>query len=155
DLDARGMRADSPPHLRLTVGGVPITLHHGPTTRPHEPDDAERSEFLRLFEATLERFRPDVLVGYGGSPLPAEVFARARARGVATIFALHNFRYARPGPFADADAVIVPSRFAADYYREALGLDGTVLPDLVECDRARAEQVEPRYVTFINPIAEK
>ncbi|HWE40547.1 MAG TPA: glycosyltransferase [Isosphaeraceae bacterium] len=155
EVGARGVRADEPRQLRLTVGGVPIAMHRGPTTRPHEPEDDEREEFLRLVEATLDRFRPDVLVGYGGSRLVAEVFARARARGVATVFTLHNFDYRVTWPFADVDAVLVPSRFAADYYREALGLECTALPYLIDPGRVRAEARDPRYVTFVNPIPEK
>src|SRR5947209_17533517 len=37
--------------LRVTAGGVPVTLLQGPSTRPHVPDDAERAAFLRLAEA--------------------------------------------------------------------------------------------------------
>lgn len=106
-----------PAHLRLNVRGVPITLHLGPTTRSRAVDDAERGEFFRLFEAALERFRPDVVVSYGGDRINREVLATARARGIATVFPLHNFNYRDPGSFADADAVIVPSRFAADHCR--------------------------------------
>lgn len=114
-MDARGVRADVPTHLTLTLRSVPVTVHQGPTTMPHEPEPNEAEEFLRLFENTLERFRPDVLVGYGGHSLARTLFARAMARGVATVFALHNFLYTSPEPFADVDAVMVPSRFAAEY----------------------------------------
>lgn len=154
-VDARGVRADGPTHWRLVVGGVPVTIHQGPTTRPHLPDQDEAGEFLRLLDAAMERFRPEVLVGYGGDRLSRTVFARARARGLATVFALHNFQYDRPEPFEDIDAVIVPSRFAAVYYREAIGLDCNVLPNLIDPARARVEDREPKYLTFVNPSTEK
>jgi len=150
-----GVRAHAPPHSRRNDRGVPITLHHGPTTRPHHPDVLETAEFLELFEATYDRFRPDILVGYGGSRIAAETFARARSRGVVTVFALHNFLYTGPEPFADVNVVLVASQFSAEHYREALGLDCTVLPYLVDHERVRAELREPKYVTFVNPSHEK
>jgi len=43
-------------------------------------DDAERGEFLRLFEAALERYPPGMLVGNGGDRINREVLPTA-ARG--------------------------------------------------------------------------
>ncbi|HEX8203589.1 MAG TPA: glycosyltransferase, partial [Isosphaeraceae bacterium] len=154
-FDAGGVRPEVPDHFRLSVRGVPVTLHRGPTTRPHEPDDAEGREFLQLFDAVAARFRPEVVVGYGGSRLARAVFARARAAGAATVFVLHNFGYRSAEPFADVDAIVVASRFAAERYREALGLECIVLPNPVDFDRVRVEQPEPRFVTFVNPATEK
>jgi glycosyltransferase involved in cell wall biosynthesis len=154
-LDARGLRADVPPHYRLTVSGVPVTLHRSPITRPHQPDEAECMEFLRLFKTTLDRFQPDILVNYGGDGLAHEIRSRASVRGVAVVFALHNFNYRSAAPFTTTDAVIVPSRLAADHYRTAIGLDCAVLPNLIDLGRARAEVRDPRYVTFVNPSFEK
>jgi len=150
-----GVRAHGSPHSRRTDRGVPITLYHGTNTRPHHPDALETAEFLELFEATYDRFRPDVLVGYGGSRIATETFARARRRGVATAFMLHNFLYTDPEPFADVDAVVVASRCLADHYRTTLGLECTVLSNLVDHERVQADEQEPKYVTFVNPSHEK
>lgn len=152
-VDTRGVKVGPPPPDRIVIGGVPLTLHRGMAARSQAFDAAESREFLALYEATLDRFRPDVLVNYGGDALSREV--RARARGIAVVFPLHNFSYPDPRPFADADAVIVPSRFAADHYRRALGLDCTVLPNLIDFARVRPASRDPRYVTFINPSYEK
>jgi hypothetical protein len=108
-FDARGFHTDDPPHFRLTVNGVPVTVHRSPSTRPHDPGDIERAEFLQLLKTTLDRFRPDVLIGYGGSLLAQATFAIARARGIVTVFTLHNFGYAHRSAFADIDAVLVRS----------------------------------------------
>jgi|GEM_PF-430425 len=144
-----------PANLRLNVRGVPVTLHLGPTIRSRTLDDAERGAFLRLFEAALERFRPGVVVSYGGDRINREVLATARARGIATVFPLHNLNYRDPASFAHADAVLVPSRFAADYYRRSLGLSCSVLSNLIDHERVRAERTGPGYVTFVNPSIEK
>lgn len=155
NLDARGVRTDAPDSLRLEVRGVPVTVLPHATTRPRNPDEEEGRDFLRLFEEVRRRFRPDVLVGYGGSWLAGEVFRRARASGIATVFMLHNLHYRDLGPFADVDRVCVPSRFAAAYYGKALGLRCQVLPNLVARDRVEVGEVEPRFASFVNPLFEK
>ncbi|WP_169973287.1 glycosyltransferase [Tautonia rosea] len=154
-LDARGVQGETPDSLKLDVRGVPVTVHLHATTRPHNPHQEEGREFLRLFEEVRRRFRPDVVVGYGGSRLAGEVFRRARASGIATVFMLHNLHYGDRRPFADVDHVCVPSRFAAGYYGKALGLRCRVLPNLVDRDRVEAGEVVPRFTTFVNPSFEK
>ena len=49
--------------------------------------------------------------------------------------------------------MLVPSRFSADYYREALGLDCVTFPDIL--DGLRCETNERIYLTFVNPSIEK
>ncbi|MEW4566555.1 glycosyltransferase [Tautonia sp. JC769] len=154
-IDARGGRAGEPWHFRLEDRGVPVTMHRSPSTRLHAPGEEERREFLRLFETVADRFRPDVMVTYGGGRLGPELLARAKARGSATVFALHNLRYDRPEVFGHADRPIAPSRFAAEHYRGVLGREIEVLPNLVDWERVRVERPEPRYVTFVNPSVEK
>ena len=144
-----------PPHYRLQVRNVGLTLHRCPTARNHVPDDAECQSFLRLFDEILVRHRPCVVVSYGGDDLAVAVRRRARSFGAAVVCPLHHLSYRKAAPFADADAVMVPSRFAAAYYRKTLGLECTVLPNLIDFERARAADRVPRYVTFVNPSYEK
>lgn len=51
--------------------------------------------------------------------------------------------------------MLVASSFAAEHYRATLGLRCTVLPNLVDVERARAAERDPRYVVFVNPTPEK
>lgn len=155
DRDEPGSHVGGISAARVIVRGVPITVHRGPSTLAGEPEEAGRREFLCLLDEAFDRLRPDVLVGYGGDRLASEIFARARSRGVATAFTLHNFGYLHSGPFANADAVLVPSRFSAEYHATALGLDCTVQPYLIDIERVRARRHEPRYATFVNPSSEK
>jgi glycosyltransferase involved in cell wall biosynthesis len=154
-VDPRGIRNDAPPQDRRVVRGVPVTVHRGSTKVARETEEAEAREFLELFDSVSARFRPDVLVNFGGDRLSMEIRSRAKARGIAVVFALHNFSYHHAGPFADVDAVIVPSRLASEHYRRTLGLECQVLPNLIDLARIRAERPDPRYVTFINPSFEK
>ena len=154
-IDARGVRSNSPPHFRCRAGNVPVTLHCSPAIRSQAACASEYVEFLSLADIVLDRLRPDVIVNFGGDNLAQEIRARARARGIAVVFALHNFSYHAAALFATADAVIVPSQFAADHYRKTLGLECTVLPNLIDFERVRAITQDPRYVTFVNPSYEK
>jgi len=144
-----------PACLRLVARGVPVIIHEGPTSRLHDPDDDERSEFLHLYAHVMGRFRPREVVAYGGNRLANEVRAHAKARGVTMVFPLHNFRYTNPAPFADVDALIAPSQFMADYYRRALGLECTVLPYLVDLGRVKSVGAGAGFLTFVNPSIEK
>ena len=127
-IDTGGLRSTSPSHVRMIVRNVLATMHLSPSAEHHVPGARECEEFLNLFEATLHRFRPNVLINYGGDQLAHAVRSRARDRGVVVVFALHNFNYHSLTPFSTTDAVIVPSRFAAEHYKQTLGLDCTVLP---------------------------
>jgi len=154
-VDARGLRPDVPAHYRMCVKNVPLTLHRSSTSRPHQPSDSEREDFLKLFEGVLERFQPDVLVTFGGDLLAQAIRVCAREKQAAVVFGLHNFSYPTPDAFTTADSVLVPSQFASDYYRKALGLECSVLPNLVDIERVRARDEERHYLTFVNPSYEK
>ncbi len=154
-VNALGVRAEVPDHFRLTVSGILVSVHRWHVARPHDPEADECSGFLRLLDATLDRFRPHILAGYGGSRIQHEAFRRARDRGIATVFTLHNFSYTRLQPFAHVDAVLVASEFSADFHHEAMGLNCTAIPYLVDFDRVVAEPEERKYVTFVNPTAER
>jgi glycosyltransferase involved in cell wall biosynthesis len=155
DVGPGGITAADPAHLRTAIDGVALTVQRRPTRRLAPPDPFEAAELLALFESTCGRFRPDVLVTYGGDPLTQEVLARGRRAGIATIFALHNFLYTDRSPFAHADAVVVPSQFAADEYARSIGLRCTPLPYVVDPARVRAEDQEPYFLTFVNPCPDK
>lgn len=154
-IGSSGIRHPVPPHIRSEVDGVEIAIHRRPLHRAWDADPEERREFLQLLEGTFSRARPDVLLTYGGDTLTRDILKYARERGTATVFALHNFAYNDAAMFGDVDAVIVPSHFAATYYASALGLECRVLPNPIDFGRLRRGRRDPRYVTFVNPSAEK
>lgn len=140
---------------RVLAKGVEVWLHASPTTRPHVLEGCEIRSYLDLFDRCLDEKRSDVLVTFGGDALAVEIRRRARSRGMAVVFALHNFNYRGRNTFEGVDAVIAPSRFAASYYRRALGLDCIPLPNIVDFDRVRVAKPAPGFVTFVNPSYEK
>jgi glycosyltransferase involved in cell wall biosynthesis len=142
--------------LHFLQGGVPVMICGSPVARSFQaPTHGEGVCFLALFERVLERFRPDLVLTYGGHWLAQEVMAHAKRRGIPVIFALHNFEYHGAELFRPIDAVLVPSRFAQAHYRRTLGLTCTAIPGPWDWTWVRCREVQGRYVTFVNPQPQK
>jgi len=81
----------------LGVNGVRVTVMPTASSRAERsPDPQEAAIFLELAEQVFDRFRPDVLLTYAGHPASLELMRRARERGIAVVFHLHNFGYSEP-----------------------------------------------------------
>ena len=101
--------------LDLTVNGVRVTLYPTASSRAERsPDQREGTVFLELADPVLDRFRPDVILTYGGHPASLELMRRARSRGIAVVFHLHNFCYRDRSAFVNSSAVIYPSALSAE-----------------------------------------
>jgi hypothetical protein len=68
---------------------------HSRADKARSPGEA--GIFLDLADQVLDRFQPYVLLTYGGHPASLELMRRARARGIAVVFHLHNFGYTDAG----------------------------------------------------------
>jgi glycosyltransferase involved in cell wall biosynthesis len=163
-LRAEGVRFQYRPG---DVAGVPCTLYHGvlhgvpahafapAAHRPgRPPSDAEGRAFLELFETARARFRPDVLLTFGGHGFAVPMMRRARQNGAKVVFALHNFAYS-PGPlFSEVDAVLVPSEASRRHYAR-LGIESTAIPGPFNWDRVLCPECPGRHVLFVNPTPAK
>ena len=136
------------------VGQVPVTVYRNQFTRATTTPDEMRG-FLAAFDRFLERNRPDVVLTYGGGPAGEAMIELAKGRGAAVVFGLHNFAYLDAGAFRGVDYVVVPSKFSKRYYRERLGLDCHVMPNVIDFERVKAQGRTPHYLTFVNPQPEK
>lgn len=138
--------------IDLELGGVRATVLPTASSRPgRAPDLAESGRLLGLADRVLARFRPQVLLTYGGHPANLELMRRARHLGIAVVFHLHNFAYQDRAAFADASAVLVPSHFSRRFYARRLGLASTAIPNPLRPGRVVAPEPEPRHLVFINP----
>jgi hypothetical protein len=74
-------------HVRVTI--LPLA-----SSRPNNSPTLDEARcYLELAEHVLDRFRPQVLLTYGAHPVDLELMRRAKLRGVAVVFHLHNFAY--------------------------------------------------------------
>jgi glycosyltransferase involved in cell wall biosynthesis len=136
--------------------GVPVQIYDSPASRRFQAATREDGAcFLALYERVLERFRPDLLLTYGGDWVAQAIMAQAKRRGIPVVFALHNFAYQGAQLFRPVDAVLVPSRFAQNHYRRTLQLICTPIPGPWDWARVCCPEVRGQYVTFVNPQPEK
>lgn len=143
--------------LHFQEHGVPATIFrmHDETGKQPSPDAAEH--FLALFDQVLDQFQPHVLLTYGGQGVGSQIMKRARQRGVRVVFTLRNFAYHNSAFFQHADAILVPSQFSVNHYRNKLGLDSVAIPSPINWSRIRCEPEahNQKYVTFVNPQPNK
>jgi Glycosyl transferase 4-like domain len=80
--------------IDMRVNGVRVTRMPTASSRAERsPDQRESAMFLKLVEQVFDRFRPEVLLTYGGHPASLELMRRARLRGIAVVFNIHIFGY--------------------------------------------------------------
>jgi glycosyltransferase involved in cell wall biosynthesis len=149
-------RGGSAEVVDLEVGGVRVTLMPTASSRAEKsPNPREGGVFLDLADQVFDRFRPQVLLTYGGHPVSLELMRRARARRIAVVFHLHNFGYRDRRGFENVSALIFPSGYSRRFHQRLIGLDGVVIPDPIRLDTVIAEDTKPTYVTLINPQPDK
>jgi glycosyltransferase involved in cell wall biosynthesis len=138
-------------------GGFPVTVFAPDPPAPARPPSPEETAgFLAVLAEAMRRFRPDIVLTYGGDPASRGVVEVAKKAGAKVAFWLHNFAYPDAAAFAGCDAVIVPSQFSREYHREALGIDCVALPPVIDVTRVACERPDRgRFVTFVNPVPEK
>lgn len=134
------------------LNAIPVHVFVPVTSGPRKPPTKEEGRaFLSLLHIVQQRFRPDVLLTYGGQWAAYHILHRAKQNSVKTIFALHNLEYDGADLFQEVDAILVPSRAAREHYRQKLGLASTALPGPWNWNRILCPQVDGRFVTFVNP----
>jgi glycosyltransferase involved in cell wall biosynthesis len=125
----------------LELEGVRVTLLPTAFSRAERaPGPREGAMFLDLADQVLDRFAPEVLLTYGGHPVCLELMRRAKARGVAVVFHLHNFAYNDRRGFGDVSAFIFPSEYSRRHYRRRVGLDGVMIPDPIQLEKVVCRQ---------------
>jgi glycosyltransferase involved in cell wall biosynthesis len=112
-------------------------------------------QFDLLFDAELEAFPPDIVFTYGGLQGDVRRHKRARLKGARIAFCVFNMAYLRRDFFEPIDAVLTPSEFLADRYRQEIGMTSTPLPTPLDLDDVLATDRDPIFITMVNPSVEK
>ncbi|MBI4909536.1 MAG: glycosyltransferase [Acidobacteria bacterium] len=112
-------------------------------------------QFDRLFDRELEAFAPDIIFTYGGEPGDVSRQKRARRKGAVIAFKIGNLGYLQPRFFDHIDAVMTPSNFLANKYREAIGIHSTALPPPLDMEDVVSPAHDPIFMTMVNPALEK
>ncbi|HEY0546417.1 MAG TPA: hypothetical protein VGC91_13650 [Pyrinomonadaceae bacterium] len=162
-LDVRRVLADGGIDVHLTTeGGGATVLRYAHREIEHtllDINDSElsnwqetySSQYDLLFEEELARFRPQILLTYGGQKGDVRRQRRARSLGCHVVFALFNLGYFSSGFFDQVDSVLTPSEFLSTRYREKLDLHSTSLPTPLHLEDVFVPERRPLHVTMINP----
>jgi glycosyltransferase involved in cell wall biosynthesis len=139
------------PTVRYDLKGVRVTTLLTRHNDFHHLDPLEVEQLMFLLEEALRRFSPDVLITQGQPTTPQEAMRRARKRGVATVFWLHNYGYDDPFFYKHADRVLSPSLYLSEHYRQSIGLVSTPIPPPMEWLDVVAPAENRDCVTMVNP----
>lgn len=130
-----------------------------PDDDSYVPSPLTGEVFLEFFRRSLIKIKPDVVLTYGGYWMASKLVSAIRSSGAKSVFFLLNFAYKEKKLFDDVDLTLVLSKFAANAYRERVGIESTAIPPLM-----RKEDVVPetndadsarKYVLFVNPSPNK
>lgn len=128
-----------------------------PEKYTYEPEPDLVAAFVKIFMDLIDQWKPDVLLTYGGHAFMPKLFRYAQSQGVKTVFLLANLAYRSKDLFLAIDAVVVPSDFSKNHYKNKIDLACTVIPCLMKPEMvlANSPPEDRRYVTFINPQPHK
>ena len=111
---------------------------------------------VQLVGERIAEFRPDlVITALEASPAIAAVAVRARVPVLLSI--LDNLYLWLDGPLPETPlmGLICNSLFTRDRVRERFGLSPEVVYPCVRFEDYRITRIEPRFVTFVNPVYHK
>ena len=141
----------------VSVNDPPLTHHLLVTADTARSRITPREELIwfNAFQSTLDRFRPDVILYYGGQVLDMLMTAEARSRGIKIAAILVNGNYSGKRWCQDADLILTDSHATARRYAEQDGLTVTPLGGFIVPERVIAARHSRRHVLFVNPSPEK
>ena len=145
------------PYLQFTDNNVEYVIVKTQGRICNDVTGADQGKIFDLFVQFLEKFQPDVLMGYSGDIFSAYLRHEAHTRGIPVVYALCNGLHRSFG-FADCDLVFTPSQATAAMYRESDDIDIKATGQFIDVNKVVALDRTPetaKYVTFINPTPEK
>ena len=111
-----------------------------------------------LYQQLLEKFQPDLIMGYSGDVFSTVLRREAQARGIPVVYVLHN-GYHRGYGFVACDLVVAPSQICAQSYFEQDGIDVKAIGQFIDSERVLAQHRDQKdkiqYVTLVNPTPAK
>lgn len=111
---------------------------------------SESQLFYHTFVKALNDFKPDIVIGYGTSPLAMSCFAEAKKQGVSTAYMLCDGSYAT-FLFPNIDLILTDSYATAKLYAERDEINAVPIGAFFDIESITAPEHQKRYVTFINP----
>ncbi|MDD2357130.1 MAG: glycosyltransferase [Thiovulaceae bacterium] len=115
----------------------------------------EESLFLDNAQDWLRQAKPDLIITFGGLLLDKAIMQTVQRMGIAVVFYLANGSYGKRSTFENVDLIITNSGGTAEFYRQKLKVNSINVGLFVDPSPMMVKSKEPKYVTFVNPQAEK
>ncbi|MDO5308841.1 MAG: glycosyltransferase [Planctomycetia bacterium] len=143
--------------IRSFFDGRIKSIVFSPVQSEKIPNSSIGRAFLEFFDLTLKKTKPEIVLTYGGYWFGAEMIEIAKRHNAKVVILLQNFSYQDSTYFQNADLVLVPSHYAAGYYRGTLGIEALVAPPVIDWRKIVSPEavMERRYVLFVNPELRK
>lgn len=110
----------------------------------------EQNVFFTCFCDLLERFKPDMVMGYGKSFDCINCFAEAKRRKIATVYWLFNnqdYQYS----FPNIDLILSDSKQTAYNYQVQAHVNVMAAGAFIEPAKVVSNDKDPLFVTMVNP----
>ena len=114
----------------------------------------EQNEFFESFLEILNRFKPDLVMGFGKSADCVNCFAEAKRQGIKTVYwLLSNLEHQYS--FPNCDLILSDSYFTAKEYAHIDHINVIPIGAFIEKAQVLAKHKDPLFVTLINPDFKK
>lgn len=140
------------PPKPFTLKDDPLLTTYVPyaSSKYHLQTQEDMSRFFSVFHATLNAFRPDVLMTYVEDCLGMALQSEARLRGMPIVAHVFHNRSTN-NKYAMADAVITDSPETASFYRQRGINKIESVGTFIQKEHIIANVHQPYYVTMVNP----
>jgi glycosyltransferase involved in cell wall biosynthesis len=139
----------------FSLGGVDVHTLLTEKNAATDRDQAESKQFLYVFAALLQKFRPALVLSYGGHPVLQAALRHAKARGIVTVFSLRNHGYEDRRWYRHVDHVFTTSPYLSRAYATKIGLRSTPIVSPIAWSEVHAPEETRGFVTFVNPSLHK
>ena len=114
----------------------------------------ESQLFYEVYLEILDRFNPNIVLGYCPGMISLACFSEAQRRGMKTVYLLVNGNHGHFS-FNFFDLVITDSHATSKLYAERDHVNTVPTGEFFDLSRIVAKERDPKYVTFINPSGAK
>lgn len=115
---------------------------------------AECQLFFNTLRQILTEFAPDLVMGYGVSPLAQTCFAEAKAQGIPTVYVVSNGTYGNY-LFPNIDLIVTDSHATAKLYAERDEINMVPVGAFFDLKAITTPQQHKLFVTMLNPSPHK
>lgn len=114
----------------------------------------DQNNFFDCYLEVLNRFKPDIVMGFGKSADCVNCFAEAKRRGLNTVYwLLSNMEHQYS--FPNCDLILTDSNYTAQEYASIDHINVIPVGTFIEKAQVMATNRDPLFVTLINPDFKK